>query len=92
MRIKCLQACAGLLPSQMTMADALPRRWVSAGGAFSEWVVALAGEGKLVGVDSTSQHPRPLHSVPSVGYPRAKAFYPSAQAHMAGLPTTESAR
>jgi iron complex transport system substrate-binding protein len=76
----------------MTMADALPRRWVSAGGAFSEWVVALAGEGKLVGVDSTSQHPRPLHSVPSVGYPRAKAFYPSAQVHMAGLPTTESAR
>jgi iron complex transport system substrate-binding protein len=64
----------------MTMADALPRRWVSAGGAFSEWVVALAGEGKLVGVDSTSQHPR------------AKAFYPSAQVHMAGLPTTESAR
>jgi hypothetical protein len=55
-------------------------------------VVALAGEGKLVGVDSTSQHPRPLHSVPSVGYPRAKAFYPSAQVHMAGLPTTESAR
>jgi iron complex transport system substrate-binding protein len=92
MRIKCLLACAGLLPSQMTMADALPRRWVSAGGAFSKRVVALGGEGKLVGVASTSQHPRSLHSVPSVGYPRAKAFYPSAQVHTAGRPTTESNR
>lgn len=92
MRIKCLLACAGLLLSQMTMADALPQRWVSAGGAFSEWVVALGGEGKLVGVDSTSQHPRSLDSLPSVGYQQAKAFYPSAQVHMAGLPTTESHR
>ena len=73
MRINSLLACASVLVSQMAMADALPQRWVSAGGAFSEWVVALGGEGKLVGVDSTSQHPRSLHSLPSVGYQRALA-------------------
>jgi iron complex transport system substrate-binding protein len=73
MRINSLLACAGMLLSQMALADALPQRWVSAGGAFSEWVVALGGEGKLVGVDSTSQHPRSLHSLPSIGYQRALA-------------------
>ncbi|MEB2517278.1 ABC transporter substrate-binding protein [Pseudomonas sp. YuFO20] len=73
MRIKSLLVCASVLVSQMAMADALPQRWVSAGGAFSEWVVALGGEGKLVGVDSTSQQPRSLHSLPSVGYQRALA-------------------
>ncbi|MEG0969002.1 MAG: ABC transporter substrate-binding protein, partial [Pseudomonas sp.] len=50
-----------------------PQRWVSAGGAFSEWVVALGGESKLVGVDSTSQYPRSLHSLPGIGYQRALA-------------------
>nr|WP_180205419.1 ABC transporter substrate-binding protein [Pseudomonas sp. SbOxS1]NYU05517.1 ABC transporter substrate-binding protein [Pseudomonas sp. SbOxS1] len=73
MRIKSLLACAGVLLSQMAVADTLPERWVSAGGAFSEWVVALGGESKLVGVDSTSQHPRSLHSLPSIGYQRALA-------------------
>ncbi|BCX69231.1 heme/hemin ABC transporter substrate-binding protein [Pseudomonas izuensis] len=73
MRIKSLLACAGVLLSQMVVADALPQRWVSAGGAFSEWVVALGGESKLVGVDSTSQYPRSLHSLPGIGYQRALA-------------------
>ena len=73
MRMKTLLACAGVLVSQMAVADALPQRWVSAGGAFSEWVVALGGEGRLVGVDSTSQHPQTLRSLPSVGYQRALA-------------------
>ncbi|MGY2340193.1 heme/hemin ABC transporter substrate-binding protein [Pseudomonas sp. SDO5532_S415] len=73
MRIKSLLACAGVLLSQMAVADALPQRWVSAGGAFSEWVVALGGESKLVGVDSTSQYPRSLHSLPGIGYQRALA-------------------
>jgi iron complex transport system substrate-binding protein len=71
--MKTLLACAGVLVSQMAVADALPQRWVSAGGAFSEWVVALGGEGRLVGVDSTSQHPQTLRSLPSVGYQRALA-------------------
>ncbi|WP_419711055.1 heme/hemin ABC transporter substrate-binding protein [Pseudomonas sp. NFX224] len=73
MRIKTLLACAGVLLSQIAVADALPQRWVSAGGAFSEWVVALGGESKLVGVDSTSQFPRSLHSLPGIGYQRALA-------------------
>lgn len=74
MRKKILLACAGVLFSQLACAsDALPQRWVSAGGAFSEWVVALGGESKLVGVDSTSQYPRSLHSLPGIGYQRALA-------------------
>jgi iron complex transport system substrate-binding protein len=68
-----LLACASVLISQMAVADALPQRWVSAGGAFSEWVVALGGESKLVGVDSTSQYPQSLKSLPGVGYQRALA-------------------
>lgn len=74
MRKKFLLACAGILFSQLASAsDALPQRWVSAGGAFSEWVVALGGESKLVGVDSTSQYPRSLHNLPGVGYQRQLA-------------------
>lgn len=74
MRMTTLLACAGALLSQMaTAADALPQRWVSAGGAFSEWVVALGGESKLVGVDSTSQYPRSLQSLPGIGYQRQLA-------------------
>ena len=33
----------------------------------------LGGEAKLVGVDSTSQHPPSLHSLPSIGYQRQLA-------------------
>lgn len=74
MRMTTLLACAGVLLCQLaTAADALPQRWVSAGGAFSEWVVALGGESKLVGVDSTSQYPRSLHSLAGIGYQRALA-------------------
>ena len=43
---------------------------VSAGGALSEWVTALGGESKLVGVDTTSQHPASLKALPSIGYQR----------------------
>lgn len=48
----------------------MPQRWVSAGGALSEWVSALGGESKLVGVDTTSQHPESLKALPSIGYQR----------------------
>ncbi|MFO5909293.1 hemin ABC transporter substrate-binding protein, partial [Pseudomonas aeruginosa] len=43
-----------LLGTGMAQAAELPQRWVSAGGSLSEWVVALGGESKLVGVDTTS--------------------------------------
>ena len=60
----------GLLVNHVACAVELPQRWVSAGGALSEWVVALGGESKLVGVDTTSQHPASLKALPSIGYQR----------------------
>ena len=63
--------CAGLFVSHQAAAAELPQRWVSAGGALSEWVSALGGEAKLVGVDTTSQHPQSLKSLPSIGYQRS---------------------
>lgn len=62
--------CVGLFVSYHASADDLPQRWVSAGGALSEWVSALGGESKLVGVDTTSQHPESLKALPSIGYQR----------------------
>ncbi|WP_085689802.1 MULTISPECIES: hemin ABC transporter substrate-binding protein [unclassified Pseudomonas] len=63
--------CVGLLVSHQAAAAELPQRWVSAGGALSEWVSALGGESRLVGVDTTSQHPESLKSLPSIGYQRS---------------------
>lgn len=63
--------CVGLLASLQVIAADLPQRWVSAGGALSEWVSALGGESKLVGVDTTSQHPQSLKQLPSIGYQRS---------------------
>jgi iron complex transport system substrate-binding protein len=63
--------CVGLLASLQAVAADLPQRWVSAGGALSEWVSALGGESKLVGVDTTSQHPQSLKMLPSIGYQRS---------------------
>jgi len=62
--------CVGLFVSHSAAAAELPQRWVSAGGALSEWVSALGGESKLVGVDTTSQHPESLKALPSIGYQR----------------------
>jgi len=60
----------GLLVNPGAQASEPPQRWVSAGGALSEWVTALGGESKLVGVDTTSQHPESLKALPSIGYQR----------------------
>ena len=60
----------GLLVNAGAQASEPPQRWVSAGGALSEWVTALGGESKLVGVDTTSQHPESLKALPSIGYQR----------------------
>lgn len=65
-----LALCAALVASTQALAAELPQRWVSAGGALSEWVSALGGEPRLVGVDTTSQHPESLKGLPSVGYQR----------------------
>ncbi|ONH52877.1 iron complex transport system substrate-binding protein [Pseudomonas cedrina] len=61
---------ASLLVNHGAQASELPQRWVSAGGALSEWVTAMGGESKLVGVDTTSQHPESLTALPSIGYQR----------------------
>ena len=61
---------ASLLVNPGEHASELPQRWVRAGGALSEWVTALGGESKLVGVDTTSQHPASLKALPSIGYQR----------------------
>jgi iron complex transport system substrate-binding protein len=47
-----------------------PQHWVSAGGALSEWVSAMGAQPRLVGVDTTSQHPESLKQLPSIGYQR----------------------
>ncbi|OOV94218.1 heme/hemin ABC transporter substrate-binding protein [Pseudomonas sp. MF4836] len=61
--------CIAMLAGHANAAE-LPQRWVSAGGALSEWVSALGAESKLVGVDTTSQHPESLKALPSIGYQR----------------------
>lgn len=62
--------CVGFFVCCHVTANELPQRWVSAGGALSEWVTELGGESKLVGVDTTSQHPETLKALPSIGYQR----------------------
>ena len=65
-----LSLCAGLALASQALAADLPQRWVSAGGALSEWISVLGGEQRLVGVDTTSQHPASLKALPSIGYQR----------------------
>ena len=65
-----LSVCAGLALASQALAADLPQRWVSAGGALSEWISVLGGEQRLVGVDTTSQHPASLKALPSIGYQR----------------------
>ncbi|WP_339905860.1 heme/hemin ABC transporter substrate-binding protein [Pseudomonas guineae] len=69
-----LALCASVLFCGSALAaEPLPQRWISSGGSLSEWVVALGGESRLVGVDSTSQHPQSLRALPSIGYQRQLA-------------------
>ena len=65
-----LALCAALVAYTQALAAELPQRWVSAGGALSEWISQLGGEPRLVGVDTTSQHPESLKALPSIGYQR----------------------
>ncbi len=65
-----LALCVVFVASTQALAAELPQRWVSAGGALSEWISELGGEPRLVGVDTTSQHPASLKALPSVGYQR----------------------
>lgn len=62
-----------VLVSAAAHGESLPQRWISAGGSLTEWVVALGGESRLVGVDTTSQHPTSVQALPSIGYQRQLA-------------------
>jgi iron complex transport system substrate-binding protein len=78
-KLTLLALCSALLAAPLAQAEPLqqaeplPQRWVSAGGALSEWLVLLGAEAKLVGVDSTSQHPQSLRRLPGIGYQRQLA-------------------
>lgn len=69
-RSSLIALCFGLVFQPLAQAEPLPQRWVSAGGALSEWVATLGGAPRLVGVDTTSQHPESLKALPSIGYQR----------------------
>jgi iron complex transport system substrate-binding protein len=72
-KLTLLALCSALLALPLAQAEPLQQRWVSAGGALSEWLVLLGAEAKLVGVDSTSQHPQSLRRLPGIGYQRQLA-------------------
>jgi ABC-type hemin transport system substrate-binding protein len=91
MRIKSLLACAGVLLSQIAVADVLPQHWVSAGDAFSEWV-KLGREGRVLVIDPTLLVGGLGPRVPEALSTLSKAFYPSSQMQAAELQTTESNR
>ena len=65
--------CAAFLCARALAAEPLPQRWVSVGSSLSEWIDALGGQDKLVGVDSTSQHPAAIKALASIGYQRQLA-------------------
>lgn len=64
-------AVAALALPMAEVRAAPTRRVVSVGGAITEIVYALDGEGELVGVDTTSLYPAAARALPSVGYARA---------------------
>lgn len=65
--------CSGLPGLTAQAAEAGGPRWISAGGALSEWVVELGGAERLVAVDTTSRHLPALQPLPVIGYQRQLA-------------------
>lgn len=63
-------AASLLLGLAAQVAAAPAQRWVSAGGALSEWLVELGGAERLVAVDTTSRHLPALQALPVIGYQR----------------------
>lgn len=69
-RLGALAACTALPGITVAAAQA---RVVCVGGALTEIACALDAGHQLVGVDSTSQFPQSVRSLPSVGYARTLA-------------------
>lgn len=74
MRVSLLGAlCVACLSFSM-LARAEQPRIVSADGSITETVYALGAQDSLVGVDTTSNYPTEVQSLPRVGYLRALPF------------------
>lgn len=74
MRLMAVVAVCAACLSFVTLAKASEPRIVSADGSITETVYALGAEDALVGVDTTSNYPKAVHSLPKVGYLRALPF------------------
>lgn len=74
MRLMALVALCAASLSFVTLAEAGQPRIVSADGSITETVYALGAEDRLVGVDTTSNYPAAVRSLPRVGYLRALPF------------------
>lgn len=74
MRLMAVVAVCAACLSFVTLAKASELRIVSADGSLTETVYALGAEDALVGVDTTSNYPKAVHSLPKVGYLRALPF------------------
>ncbi len=75
---RCLLLATGLAlaTTQLSLAGEPARRLLSIGGSVTEIVFALGAEDRLVGVDSTSFHPREALELPNVGYLRQLSAEP----------------
>lgn len=74
MRLMALGALCAACLFFVTLAEAAQPRIVSADGSITETVYALGAEDRLVGVDTTSNYPAEVKSLPRVGYLRALPF------------------
>ncbi|MCK0163155.1 ABC transporter substrate-binding protein [Marinobacter sp. S6332] len=74
MRLMVLMALSAVFLSFATLTEAAQPRIVSADGSITETVYALEAQGSLVGVDTTSNYPAQVQSLPKVGYLRALPF------------------
>lgn len=74
MRVMALLAVCAVCLSFVTLAKAGEPRIISADGSITETVYALGAQDRLVGVDTTSNYPEAVNSLPKVGYLRALPF------------------
>ena len=65
-----LLVSAGPLPAELSEPPTDNRRIVTIGGAATEIVFALGAGDSVVGVDQSSQYPKMVRELPSVGYVR----------------------
>lgn len=76
LNIRVAALCVALLLNQGASAAQLPQRWVSAGGAVSEWVGALGGESTLLVGGLGPRLPQSLVTLTAGFYPVASATAP----------------